>query len=197
MSASEIIAFLKAKGHESAAADVASEFGGDGGLGGRWASARASEGASARGAGPYSGLAVETRLVQSYEPAGDPYGAANMPLYQTATFKQASATEFGDFDYTRSGNPTRAALERAVADAEGCAHALAFSTGMAALSAVVRLLVMASRPRNSRSAKSSSKPTGYVHTANTAHALAAVCADVPHSICTSTRSQARPSLVNS
>jgi hypothetical protein len=35
------------------------------------------------------------------------YFASAMPIYQTATFKQESATEMGDFDYTRSGNPTR------------------------------------------------------------------------------------------
>ena len=62
-----------------------------------------------------------------------------MPIYVTATFKQASATEFGDFDYTRSGNPTRTALQNAIADAEGAKHCLAYSTGMAALAAVVRL----------------------------------------------------------
>uniref|UniRef100_A0A7S3JYY9 cysteine-S-conjugate beta-lyase n=1 Tax=Aureoumbra lagunensis TaxID=44058 RepID=A0A7S3JYY9_9STRA len=84
-------------------------------------------------------LHVETRLVQSYAPLKDPYGAANMPIYQTATFAQASADEFGDYDYTRSGNPTRTALENAIADAEGCARCLAFSTGMAALAAVTRL----------------------------------------------------------
>ena len=85
-------------------------------------------------------LAVETRLVQSYALQKDPYGAANMPIYQTATFAQPSAEEFGDFDYTRSGNPTRTALERAVANAEGCERCLAFSTGMAALAAVTRLV---------------------------------------------------------
>ncbi|KAH8063554.1 cystathionine gamma-synthase [Aureococcus anophagefferens] len=68
----------------------------------------------------------------------DPYGAANMPIYQTATFAQASATEFGDFDYTRSGNPTRSALQSGVADAEA-ARTASLSTGMAALSAVKRL----------------------------------------------------------
>jgi hypothetical protein len=40
----------------------------------------------------------------------DPYGASAVPIYQTATFKQTSATDMGDFDYTRSGNPTRSNL---------------------------------------------------------------------------------------
>ncbi|RKP12251.1 hypothetical protein BJ684DRAFT_21196 [Piptocephalis cylindrospora] len=37
----------------------------------------------------------------------DPYRASSLPIYQTATFKQVSATEGGAYDYTRSGNPTR------------------------------------------------------------------------------------------
>lgn len=70
----------------------------------------------------------------------DPFGATSTPLYQTATFKQISATEGGQYDYTRSGNPTRDALQRLLAKVEGAAHALTFSTGMAALAAVTRLL---------------------------------------------------------
>ena len=84
-------------------------------------------------------LGMATKLVQGHFPQPDPYGAANMPIYQTATFKQVSATEFGDYDYTRSGNPTRTAAELALAEAEGCKHAYTFTTGMAALSAVTRL----------------------------------------------------------
>jgi cystathionine beta-lyase len=56
-----------------------------------------------------------------------------------ARFASASADDFGDYDYTRSGNPTRTALESAIADVEGCSRAITFSTGMAALSAVTRL----------------------------------------------------------
>ncbi len=41
----------------------------------------------------------------------DPYGASMPPLWQTATFAQPSATTFGEYDYTRSGNPTRTCLE--------------------------------------------------------------------------------------
>lgn len=40
----------------------------------------------------------------------DPHGAASVPIYQTATFKQKSATQMGGYDYTRSGNPTRTHL---------------------------------------------------------------------------------------
>ncbi|XP_024375089.1 cystathionine beta-lyase, chloroplastic isoform X1 [Physcomitrium patens] len=83
-------------------------------------------------------LHVSTQLQQLDNPF-DPYGALSTPLYQTATFKQPSATEGGPYDYTRSGNPTRDALERTLAKLEGADRAFCFSTGMAALATVMRL----------------------------------------------------------
>jgi len=62
------------------------------------------------------------------------------PIYQTATFRQPTATEFGEYDYTRSGNPTRTLLERQLAELEGGAHACAFASGMAAITALTRLV---------------------------------------------------------
>ncbi|KAK8486436.1 hypothetical protein V6N12_002063 [Hibiscus sabdariffa] len=76
---------------------------------------------------------VSTLLV-NIDSEFDPYGAMSTPLYQTATFKQPSATENGPYDYTRSGNPTLLAkLERAD-------RAFCFTSGMAALSAVANLV---------------------------------------------------------
>lgn len=69
----------------------------------------------------------------------DPYGAVSPPIYQTATFRQPSATEFGEYDYTRTANPTRALAEEQIADLEGGRYACAFSSGMAAVTAVTRL----------------------------------------------------------
>ncbi|MCO5551990.1 hypothetical protein L7F22_005498 [Adiantum nelumboides] len=69
----------------------------------------------------------------------DPYGALSTPLYQTATFKQPSATENGPYDYTRSGNPTRTVLESLLAKLEGADKAFCFNSGMAALSTVTHL----------------------------------------------------------
>jgi cystathionine beta-lyase len=71
---------------------------------------------------------------------GDPYGAVVPPIYQTATFRQPTATEFGEYDYTRSGNPTRTILERHLANLEGGKHACAFASGMAAITALTKLL---------------------------------------------------------
>eukprot|EP00747_Dinoflagellata_sp_TGD_P158148 gnl/TRDRNA2_/TRDRNA2_177792_c1_seq3.p1 gnl/TRDRNA2_/TRDRNA2_177792_c1~~gnl/TRDRNA2_/TRDRNA2_177792_c1_seq3.p1 ORF type:complete len:653 (-),score=101.96 gnl/TRDRNA2_/TRDRNA2_177792_c1_seq3:78-2036(-) len=70
----------------------------------------------------------------------DPYHPSTTPIYQTATFVQPSASEFGAYDYTRSGNPTRTALEKHVAMLENATAAFAFASGMAALHTVTRLL---------------------------------------------------------
>jgi cysteine-S-conjugate beta-lyase len=80
-------------------------------------------------------------LLLNFDPApGDRCRPANTPIYQTATFRQDSATSFGDFDYTRSGNPTRAVLETQLALLESGTRAFCFSTGLAAITAVTRLL---------------------------------------------------------
>ena len=70
----------------------------------------------------------------------DPYGASGPPLWQTATFAQPGATTFGEYDYTRSGNPTRTMLEEQLAALEGADKAYAFTSGMAALAAVCKLV---------------------------------------------------------
>ncbi|KAE8717937.1 Cystathionine beta-lyase [Hibiscus syriacus] len=82
---------------------------------------------------------VSTLLV-NIDSEFDPYGAMSTPLYQTATFKQPSATENGPYDYTRSGNPTRDTLERLLAKLEKADRAFCFTSGMAALSAVAQLV---------------------------------------------------------
>lgn len=79
-------------------------------------------------------------MLMNFDTEFDPYGSMSTPLYQTATFKQPSATENGPYDYTRSGNPTRDVLERLLAKLEKADRALCFTSGMAALSAVTRLV---------------------------------------------------------
>ena len=96
------------------------------------------------GSSPPPSLHVDTLLVHGSVGAmldvGAPYSPASMPIYQTATFSSPSSLSSPRFDYTRSGNPTRYALQQQLASIEGAAHAFAFSTGMAALSVVTRLL---------------------------------------------------------
>lgn len=85
-------------------------------------------------------MRAETRYVHFDAAPGDRFSPTVAPLYQTATFRQPSATEFGEYDYTRSGNPTRRVLEQHMASIEGGARALAFSSGMAAITATASLV---------------------------------------------------------
>lgn len=64
-------------------------------------------------------LKIATQLVHPEKVIDDPYMASNTPIYQTATFGQPTATTFGPYDYTRSGNPTRTVLEKQMAALEG------------------------------------------------------------------------------
>ena len=67
-------------------------------------------------------------------------GAVVPPIHVASTFVQPGAGEWGKFDYSRSGNPTRANLEETLASLEGGTHCLAFSSGMAATHCVSMLL---------------------------------------------------------
>jgi len=70
----------------------------------------------------------------------DPYtGASSIPIYQTSTFHQEDPEHLGRYDYARSDNPTREALEQAIAQLEGGSRGLAFASGMAATSSVLLL----------------------------------------------------------
>ena len=84
-------------------------------------------------------MKTSTRCVQ-LGTGDDQHGAIVPPIYQTATFQQPTATEFGEYDYSRSGNPTRDLLEQQLADLEEGKHAAAFASGMAAITALVRLV---------------------------------------------------------
>lgn len=79
-------------------------------------------------------------ILMNFDNSFDPYGALSTPLYQTATFKQPSATEGGPYDYTRSGNPTRDVLEKLLAKLDKADRAFCFTSGMAALAAVTHLV---------------------------------------------------------
>ncbi|MGB7329328.1 MAG: PLP-dependent aspartate aminotransferase family protein [Rubripirellula sp.] len=67
-------------------------------------------------------------------------GAVVPPIHLASTFKQPGAGEWGEFDYSRSGNPTRTHLQTTLASLDGAAGALAFSSGMAAIHCVTMLL---------------------------------------------------------
>ncbi|KAG9326613.1 hypothetical protein KVV02_006124 [Mortierella alpina] len=70
----------------------------------------------------------------------DNYNAASMPIYQTATFKQSSSTQMGEYDYSRSGNPTRSHVENHLAKIMSAKRAFAVNSGMTALDVITRLV---------------------------------------------------------
>jgi cystathionine beta-lyase len=85
-------------------------------------------------------MKIDTKLAQTAGCPGDPHRAVCTPIYQTATFEQEGALEFSEYDYSRSGNPTRAVLEKQLAELEHGSRSFAFASGLAALTAVTRLL---------------------------------------------------------
>lgn len=66
-------------------------------------------------------------------------GALSVPIYQTSTYHQFDINNFGKYDYSRSGNPTREVLENSIAELEGGKYGYAFSSGMAAISSVLSI----------------------------------------------------------
>ena len=81
-----------------------------------------------------------SKLVSFDVAPGDPFRPMATPIYQTATFEQEEATEFGPYDYSRSGNPTRTVLEEQIALLENGTRGFCFASGMAAITCVTRLL---------------------------------------------------------
>lgn len=85
-------------------------------------------------------LSIESRCIhlEGDDPAAR-YGAISFPIYQTATFAHPALGESTGYDYSRVQNPTRQQLEKTVAALEQGTDAIAFSTGMAAILAVMEL----------------------------------------------------------
>lgn len=85
-------------------------------------------------------LRFNSKLIHGGQISDKAYGAVIPPIYQTVTFKQDSIGEHKGYEYSRSGNPTRAALERSLASIENGNFGLAFASGLAAIDAVLKLL---------------------------------------------------------
>ena len=85
-------------------------------------------------------MQFRTRAIHVGNPPDPQTGAVVGPIHLASTFVQPGAGEWGEFDYSRSGNPTRKALETTLASLEGGTQALAFATGMAATHCVTMLL---------------------------------------------------------
>ena len=85
-------------------------------------------------------MRFDTRAVHVGNEPDELTGAVTPPIYTSSTFAQAKIGETKGFEYSRTGNPTRQRLERAVADLEGGKFGLAFASGLAAETAVAGLL---------------------------------------------------------
>jgi cystathionine gamma-synthase len=88
----------------------------------------------------HAGLGFETRAIHAGQEPDPASGAVVTPITLATTFAQSAVGEHRGFEYSRSGNPTRAALEECVASLERAAHGLAFASGLAAEDNVLRLL---------------------------------------------------------
>lgn len=81
----------------------------------------------------------ETRAIHTGQDADPTTGAVVTPITLSSTFKQSGVGEHKGFEYSRSGNPTRRALETCIASLENGTHGLAFASGLAAEDNVLRL----------------------------------------------------------
>lgn len=82
-----------------------------------------------------------TRAIHAGQPADPTTGATVVPIYATSTYTQAAPGEHKGYEYSRSGNPTRTALETCLAALEGGDRGLAFASGLAATTAVFGALL--------------------------------------------------------
>ncbi|MDA4116802.1 MAG: cystathionine gamma-synthase [Thaumarchaeota archaeon] len=85
-------------------------------------------------------MRFDTRAVHAGNEPDELTGAVTPPIYTSSTFAQAKIGRTKGYEYSRSGNPTRERLERAIADLEGGKYGLAFASGLAAETAVAALL---------------------------------------------------------
>lgn len=81
-----------------------------------------------------------TSAIHAGQGADPTTGSTIVPIYQTSTFTQAAPGDHLGYEYSRSGNPTRTALETALAAVEGGTHGLAFASGLAAETGVLSML---------------------------------------------------------
>ena len=82
----------------------------------------------------------ETKAVHAGQRPDPVTGAVTVPVYQTSTYQQDAVGKDRGYEYSRTGNPTRSALEVSVASLEGANYGRAFASGMAAEDTILRLL---------------------------------------------------------
>jgi len=85
-------------------------------------------------------LKFNSKTIHGGQKPDEAYGAVMPPIYQTSTYAQTTPGGHKGFAYSRSANPTREALEKALASIENGNYGLAFASGMAAIDAIIKLL---------------------------------------------------------
>lgn len=85
-------------------------------------------------------MKFNTKTIHGNQKHDPSTGAVMPPIYQTSTYAQESPGKHKGFEYSRTGNPTRSALESAFASLENGQYGLAFASGLAAIDAVIKLL---------------------------------------------------------
>src|SRR5258708_1768482 len=86
-------------------------------------------------------MRLSTKLIHAGVEPDPSTGSIMTPIYQTSTYVQSAPGKHKGYEYARSQNPTRKALESAMAQIENGQHGLCFSSGVAATDAVLRLLL--------------------------------------------------------
>jgi cystathionine beta-lyase/cystathionine gamma-synthase len=89
---------------------------------------------------PEPPMQFETACIHGGQSPDPSTGAIMTPVYQTSTYVQEGVGRYHGYDYARTGNPTRTALEASLATLEGGSFGLAFASGMSAIDTVLRLL---------------------------------------------------------
>ena len=85
-------------------------------------------------------MKFNTKTIHGNQEPDKAYGAVMPPIYQTTTYAQSTPGGHKGYEYSRSANPTRTALENSFASIENGTHGLAFASGLAAIDAVIKLL---------------------------------------------------------
>ena len=85
-------------------------------------------------------MKFNTKTIHGNQEHDKAYGAVMPPIYQTTTYAQTTPGDHKGYEYSRSGNPTRTALENSFASIENGTYGLAFGSGLAAIDAVMKLL---------------------------------------------------------
>ena len=84
-------------------------------------------------------MKFNTKVIHGGQIKEKAYGAVMPPIYQTSTYAQSSPGEHKGYEYSRTQNPTRHALERSIANLENAKYGLAFSSGLSAIDAIMKL----------------------------------------------------------